>query len=166
MASRIIINTVKHGLLWGVVGVCIAFFAVSATAAGGHGDKAAGSHGDKAMDHHGMTGQFKHDMTVEGVTAEFQIMSLESMKMKDPGGATHHVMVKFVKADSGEQLKEATGKIKVIAPSKKEVVVDLTDYSGTFASNVTFDEPGKYGVICLVKIDGKKPLYKFWYTHH
>jgi hypothetical protein len=112
-----------------------------------------------------MAGAFKHDMIMEGVKAEFQIMSLESMNMKDPDGATHHVMVKFVNADSGEQLKKAVGKIKVISPSKKEIVADLKDYSGTYAANVTFEEAGKYGVICLVKIDGKKPLYKFWYTH-
>jgi hypothetical protein len=63
-------------------------------------------------------------------------------------------------------MKNAVGKIKIISPSQKETVADLKDYSGTFAANVTFDEPGKYGVICLVKIDGKKPLYKFWYMHH
>ena len=166
MTSRRIFTTCRYTLLWGTLAVIIPIFAVTAMAAGSHGEKATHGQNDTTMDPQGMTGQFKHDMTVEGVKAEFQIMSLESMKMKDPDGATHHVMVKFVNADSGEQLKEATGKIKVIAPSKKEVVVDLKDYSGTFASNVTFDEPGKYGVICLVKIDGKKPLYKFWYTHH
>ena len=132
----------------------------------GHDDKPMSNHGDKSMDHQEMSGGFKQAMTMEGVKAEFQIMSLESMNMKDPDGATHHVMVKFVNADSGEQLKKAVGKIKIISPSKKETVADLKDYSGTFASNVTFDESGKYGVICLVKIDGKKPLYKFWYSHH
>ena len=167
MTSRWIFTTCRYTLLWGTLAVIIPMFSAAAMAASSsHGEKATHGQNDTTMDHQGMTGQFKHDMTVEGVKAEFQVMSLESMKMKDPDGATHHVMVKFINADSGEQLKEATGKIKVIAPSKKEVVVDLTDYSGTFASNVTFDEPGKYGVICLVKIDGKKPLYKFWYTHH
>jgi hypothetical protein len=152
-----------------VVGAVLAFlipvFTVSSLAGSGHSDKAKSDHEDMAMDHPEMAGAFKHDMTMEGVKAEFQIMSLESMNMKDPDGATHHVMVKFVNADSGEQLKKAVGKIKVISPSKKEIVADLKDYSGTYAANVTFEEAGKYGVICLVKIDGKKPLYKFWYTH-
>jgi len=134
-------------------------------AASGHGDKAAGGHGEKTMDHQAMTGEFKQEMTVEGVKAEFQIMDLASMNIKDSDGATHHVMVKFSDAGSGEHLVQAVGKIKIISPSQKEAVVDLKDYSGTLAANVTFDETGKYGVICLAKVDGKKPLYKFWYPH-
>ena len=161
MTSRSIINAVRHGLLWGLIAV----FAGSAMAASGHGDKAPGSHGDKTMDHQEMTGAFKQEMTVEGVKAEFQIMSLASMNMQDPDGATHHVMVKFSDAGSGEHLMQAVGKIKIISPAQKEVVADLKDYSGTLAANVTFDETGKYGVICLAKVDGKKPLYKFWYPH-
>jgi hypothetical protein len=118
-----------------------------------------------SMDHQAMTGAFTHEMTTEGVKAEFQVMSLESMNMQDPGGATHHVMVKFFNADTGEQIKKAAGKIKIIAPSKKEAVVSLKDYNGIYAANFTVDEAGKYGVICLAKVEGKKPLYKFWYTH-
>jgi len=157
MTYRLTFNTCKELLQWGLLVALIPVFVGSALAASGHDDK--------SMGHQEMSGVFKHAMTMEGVKAEFQIMSLESMKMKDPDGATHHVMVKFIDADSDDQLKKAVGKIKVITPSKKEMVVDLKDYSGTFASNVTFDEAGKYGVICLVKIDGKKPLYKFWYSH-
>ena len=167
MTSRWIFTTCRYTLLWGTLAVIIPMFSAAAMAASSsHGEKTTHGQNDTTMDHQGMTGQFKHDMTVEGVKAEFQVMSLESMNMKDPDGATHHVMVKFINAESGEQLKTAVGKIKIIAPSKKETVADLKDYSGTFASNVTFDESGKYGVICLVKVDGKKPLYKFWYTHH
>lgn len=158
MKYRLPFNMCKEVFLWGLLAALIPVFSGSVMAASGHDDK--------SMDHQETSDAFKHDMMMEGVRAEFQIMSLESMNMKDPDGATHHVMVKFINAESGEQLKKAVGKIKVISPSKKETVADLKDYSGTFASNVTFDEPGKYGVICLVKIDDKKPLYKFWYTHH
>ena len=153
MTSRLIIKAIRHGLLWGLIAV----FAVSAMAASGHGDK--------TMDHQEMTGGFKQEMTVEGVKAAFQIMSLASMNMQDPDGATHHVMVTFSDAESGEHHMQAVGRIKIISPSQKEVVADLKDYSGTLAANVTFEETGKYGVICLAKVDGKKPLYKFWYPH-
>ena len=121
-------------------------------------------HGDMAMDQ--QDGGFQQTMTAEGIKAEFQIMSLESMNMQDPGGATHHVMVKFMDAASGEQIKEAVGRIKVIGPSQEETVVDLKDYSGVYAANVSFDEQGKYGIICLAKVGGEKPLYKFWYPHN
>lgn len=118
-----------------------------------------------SMDHQSMEGTFKREMTTDGIKAEFQVMSLESMNMQDPGGATHHVMVKFFDADTGTQIKQAVGKIKVIGPSNKEAVISLKDYNGVYAANFTVDEPGKYGVICLAKVDDKKPLYKFWYTH-
>jgi hypothetical protein len=125
----------------------------------------ADTHGQKNMDHKSMAGDFKHEATAEGVRAEFQVMSLESMKMQDPDGATHHVMVKFFEADTGAQIRRAAGKIKIIGPSHKEAVKSLKDYSGIYAANFTVDKPGKYGVICLAKIGDKKPLYKFWYTH-
>jgi hypothetical protein len=140
-------------------------YAGAAQAQSSHDGHTMSGPGAPPMDHQEMSGQFKHDMTVEGVKAEFQIMSLESMNMKDPDGATHHVMVKFMDAESGKHIEEAVGRIKVISPSKAETVVDLKDYSGIYAANVTFDEPGKYGVICLAKVAGQKPLYKFWYPH-
>ena len=42
------------------------------------------------MDHAAMTDKFEHQMVDKQVRAEFQIMSLASMNMKDPDGATHH----------------------------------------------------------------------------
>jgi predicted membrane protein len=166
MTSRWIFTTGRYTLLWGTLAVIIPMVAAVAMAASSsHGEKATHGQNDTTMDHQEMSGQFKHDMMVEGVKAEFQIMSLESMNMKDPDGATHHVMVKFMDAESGKHIEEAVGRIKVISPSKAETVVDLKDYSGIYAANVTFDEPGKYGVICLAKVAGQKPLYKFWYPH-
>jgi len=114
----------------------------------------------------GVTGDtFTHQAVVEGVRAEFQVMSLASMNMKDPEGNTHHVMVKFFHANSKDQIKNAVGKIKVISPSGKERAETLENYSGVFAANFTFAEKGRYGVICLFKVDGKKRLVKFWYPH-
>ena len=34
------------------------------------------------------------------------VMSLASMNMSDPAGNTHHIMVKFMNSDSGEQIKD------------------------------------------------------------
>ncbi len=115
---------------------------------------------------HGQTsGTFTHQEVVEGVQAEFQVMTLASMNMKDPQGKTHHIMVKLVDVSSQKQIGNAVGKIKIISPTGKEQVESLQNYSGTLAANFTFDEKGKYGVICLFSVDGKKPLVKFWYPH-
>ena len=114
---------------------------------------------------HDMKDTFKYEMVVEGIRAEFEVMSLASMGMTPQDGKTHHIMVKFFHNDMNHQVKEAIGKIKVIPPSGSDEIGTLENYSGIFAANFSFEESGKYGVICLVKIDGKKYTYKFWYAH-
>jgi hypothetical protein len=129
----------------------------------GHGDMSE-SHPD-TMEHSAKGNMFTHQDVVEGVRAEFQVMSLASMNMKDPEGNTHHIMVKFFNEGMNHQIKDVVGKIKVIGPSGKEQVGSLKNYSGVYATNFTFGEKGKYGVICLFKVDGQKRLVKFWYPH-
>ena len=111
------------------------------------------------------TGTFKHEAVVKHIRAEFQIMSLASMNMKDPNGATHHVMVKMLHDSTNHTIKDAVGKVKIIGPTGKEQINNLKSYNGIFAANFTLSKNGKYGVICLVKVDGEKHLYKFWYKH-
>lgn len=106
---------------------------------------------------------FRHQAVVEGVRAEFQVMSLASMNMKDPKGNTHHIMVKFFNATSQAQIKNAMGEIKLISPSGKELEEILTNYGGILAANFTFDEKGKYSVNCLFEVDGKEREIKFLY---
>lgn len=108
---------------------------------------------------------FTHHAEVDGVKSEFQIMRLADMNMKNERGATHHIMVKLSDVRSSEEIKNAIGKIKIIAPDGKEQEGVLKNYSGVFAANFTFDKAGKYGVICLVKVDGRNKVMKFWYPH-
>ena len=117
------------------------------------------------MDHNMPTDTYSHQMVVDGVRGEFEVMSLESMNMKDPDGASHHIMVKLFHDEMDHQIKEAVGKIKVIGPDEKDQVAELKNYSGIFAANFTFGQAGKYGVICLVKIGEDKHVFKFWYPH-
>ena len=134
----------------------------------GHHDTSGGEAGHENMDHGSSRdndGTFKHEMMTDGVHAEFQVMSLKSMNMTDDQGNTHHIMVKMYTDGKKQPVKEAIGKIKVIAPDGKEQVNSLKNYSGILAANFTFPQPGKYGVICLSKVDGQKKLFKFWYTH-
>jgi hypothetical protein len=160
------IGIVVMGILLAAAPMAIAMQSHDSTGSG-HTDSVtagqkSGGHGDAP---HKNPGIFKQEAVSEGVRAEFQVMTLESMNMKDPAGNTHHIMVKLFSESSDEQLKGAVGKVKIISPSKKETVSELKDYSGIFAANFKVDEPGDYGVICLLKVNDKKPLYKFWYPH-
>lgn len=119
---------------------------------------------DKGADQGAMAPMgFTHTETVDGIAATFQVMTLASMNMKDAHGATHHVMVEFTK--DGAKLAGLKGSVKLVAPSGKEQTAQLTDYSGTLASNFTINEPGKWGVICLFKQGDAKHLAKFWYEN-
>lgn len=120
---------------------------------------------DNQMDHTGMVGTFTHTASEGGVDATFQVMSLASMNMASEKGETHHIMVELEATEGGAPIESALGKIKVIAPDKSEQERMLNDYNGILAANFTFKEPGKYGVICLVKLDGQKQVFKFWYHH-
>ncbi len=107
------------------------------------------------MEHNSQAGAFKQEVVVKHIRSEFQIMSLASMNTKDPGGATHHVMVKLYDKSGDQLVKDIVGKVKVIGPDKSEQTKSLKNYDGIFAANFTFSKKGKYGVICLVKIDGR-----------
>ena len=134
-----------------------------AYSAEGHGEHGAASSSktSSAMPE----GTYGHKDVVDGIRAEFQIMSLESMNMKDPKGATHHIMLRLFHDKMNHPIDKVVGKIKVVAPSGKEQIATLKDYNGIFAANFAFTEKGKYGVICLFKENGKKHVVKFWYPH-
>jgi hypothetical protein len=87
------------------------------------------------------------------------------MNMTSEEGDTHHIMVDLAESDGGKPIKDAIGKIKVIGPEGKEQVSPLKNYSGILAANFTFDAPDKYGVICLIKNNDSKHVFKFWYHH-
>jgi hypothetical protein len=127
----------------------------------GHAGMDMSSH--ESMESHGDQMQFHHTAVDKKVRAEFQIMSLASMNMKDPQHNTHHIMVKLFHDSKNSQYKEAVGKVKIIGPDKSEQIGTLENYNGIFAANFTFQKKGKYGVMCLVKVGGEKYLYKFWY---
>ncbi|BBO85936.1 hypothetical protein DSCO28_65020 [Desulfosarcina ovata subsp. sediminis] len=129
---------------------------------GGH-DMGSG----QQMDHvgHGdMGGTYKHHASMGGMEAEFQVMSLASMNMKTDEGDTHHIMVSLKGSEDGTPIKGAVGKIKVIGPDKAEQISPLKNYGGILAANFTFKKPGKYGVICMIKTQDKKEVFKFWYN--
>ncbi len=138
------------------------FAALPAVAMQGHDGKSMSAPSKAGMGDMG----FKHDAVVDGMRSEFQIMSLESMKMKDDQGRTHHIMVKLFDDKTKAEIKDAVGKIKIISPDGSEQVGVLKNYSGIFAANFTFADKGKYGVICLLKVDDQKRVVKFWYNHH
>lgn len=147
-----------------LIGTCMPAMASESHSGHQDKDKASTMEGHDTAGNHGGEGTFKHEAVVDGVQTQFEIMSLASMNMKAENGATHHVMVKLFDGD-GNRIDEVRGKVKLIAPSGKEQTSSLKNYNGVLAANFTFDEQGKYGVICLFKQNETKHLVKFWYPH-
>jgi len=156
MRTWTILLTLVLALSWGTP-------ALAGSSHAGHGDISAPGHA--TMGHGLVEGTFSHHAEVEGVRAEFEVMSLAAMNMSDLEGNTHHIMVKFFHENMDRQIANVAGRIKVISPSGKEQVASLKDYGAIFAANFAFKEEGRYGVICLFKVDGQKHLVKFWYPH-
>ena len=129
----------------------------------GHGDMS--THGSGGIGSAQSSGTYTQQVVDQGVRAEFQIMSMASMNMKDAGGATHHIMVKFVREGTNEQIRNVMGRVRVVSPSGKEQVATLKDYSGMYAANFSFPEKGKYEVTCVFKADDQQHLIKFAYPH-
>ena len=77
----------------------------SSETSGGHDMKSddkmdQGAH-SKEMDNTSMGGMFKHHDSMDGMNADFQVMSLASMNMTSDKGETHHIMVNLSQADGG-----------------------------------------------------------------
>lgn len=120
----------------------------------------------EGMEHGSTTadGTFTYSAMAGAIHTEFKVMDLPSMNMKDPDGKTHHVMATFMR--NGDKISNIVGKVKLVAPSKKEQIGVLKDYGGgVYAANFTVDEPGKWGIICVFKDEKETHTVKFWYPH-
>merc|ERR1711879_21780 len=125
---------------------------------------------EKKMDHSSMaqdgakSGHFKHADMADGIHTAFQIMSLASMKMKDPEGKTHHIMVSF--SQNNQRMKAVVGDIKVVSPSGKDQVGELKHFGGgMYAVNFTFDEVGEWHVSCHFRVQASEHTINFAYPH-
>jgi hypothetical protein len=112
-----------------------------------------------------MPGHFEKTVVQGDIEAKFQIMSFASMNMKPMKGETHHIMVKFINKKTGKKIDNAVGKVQVVFPDGKKKGENLKNYSGDYTANYSFENGKKYGVMCIVKADGKKESFKFWYNH-
>lgn len=156
----------------GALLVLVLFFAASTASAmkgtdhGGHnmsGHKT--DHGAMSNGNTTTSGHFKYVDKADGVHAVFQVMSLASMKMKDPEGKTHHIMVSLSK--NNQKLKQATGDIVVVSPSGKKQRGKLMHFGGgMYAANFTFDEAGEWVIKCRFTGQGTDYTKKFSYPHH
>jgi hypothetical protein len=156
------------------------FFLVSLAVAqhqhGGHQTPGMpGTEGEKRMESTiGSETSSNRAFLLEGVKASFSILPmaehqkmLKDMKMKlemDPQ-ATHNIAVTLTDTRNNLPLKDAVVKMKVIGPKGKEEikVLDPIPAMNQYARNFTLDAKGRYQILVLFQVAGKKRAMGFYY---
>ncbi len=76
---------------------------------------------------------------------------------------THHIMLDVTDAVSKKEIANASAKVLIVSPSKKETSVDLISKMSHFGTGLTLDEKGEYQLTMNVTVDGVSKTAKFPY---
>ena len=132
--------------------------------------------------HDSMSGKMKHmehkdgmkmpegmsmkSMNIDDYKVVFHIMDMPAYHkyMKNMGhtgemmmgnGVTHHIMMNITDKN-GRKVENAVVKVKVIDPGKKSQTQSLMSMMGSYGAGFKMETKGKYQIMTLFKIDGKK----------
>ena len=85
--------------------------------------------------------------------------------MKDSMMAgTHHIMLEVTDAAIGKNIADASAKVLLVSPSRKNSSVDLKRMMSHFGSALTLDEKGEYQVTVSVNVGGVSKTTRFQYA--
>jgi hypothetical protein len=123
--------------------------------------------------HKKMMKKMKHDGmgmkdTGMAMNEEMKEMKHDSMKIDKATkeammAGTHHIMLVVTDSASGKEITDASAKVLIIFPSKKNSSADLKPIMSHFADGLTLDEKGEYRFTVIVKVDGVPKATKFQY---
>jgi hypothetical protein len=88
-----------------------------------------------------------------------------NMAMKDSMMAgTHHIMLVVTDAAAGKEIENASAKIQIVTPSKKNSSVDLKPMMSHFGGALTLAEKGNYQFTVDVTVGGVSKTTHFQYA--
>lgn len=139
-------------------------------------DHSTHDHGSQSMEHQPEMkmpkGMEMHSMDIDGHKINFHIMNKKAFRnyMDNMGhkthkmeeGMTHYVMLDITDKD-GKKIKKAKVKFKIIDPAGKAQEKPGFGMMGNFGAEFDMSPKGKYQVMTLFKIDGKKHKGGYWY---
>jgi hypothetical protein len=76
---------------------------------------------------------------------------------------THYIMLEVTDSANGKEIANASAKLLIEFPSKKNWSADLKPIMNHFADGLSLDEKGKYQFTVIVKVDGVPKTTKFQY---
>ena len=95
----------------------------------------------------------KHDgMGMDKVTKEAMMVG------------THHIMLDFTDATNGKEIANASAKLLIVSPSKKNSSVNLKPTMSHFGDGITLNEKGEYQLTVSVNVNGVSKTKQFQYT--
>ncbi len=125
------------------------------------------------MDHSGHDGMAMHgdmimlgDDTEEGVKGMAHLKDVGAAMSKMGMDTTHHLMVMFVDAKSGEPITEGAAAVKITGPDgKTSEPSKLMGMQGHFGADVVLKQKGEYSFEVGSKLaDGQKRTFEFKHT--
>jgi len=99
-----------------------------------------------------MKGMKHHDMGMDKATKEAMM------------AGTHCIMLDVTDTASGKEIANASVKVQIVSPSKKNSSVDLIPMMSHFGDGLTLDEKGEYQFTVSVTADGVSKTTQFQYT--
>jgi uncharacterized protein involved in copper resistance len=135
-----------------------------------HGKMASETMDHGKMDHGGM--DMQGDMIMlgnsvqDGVKAMAHLKDVRAAMAKMGMAHTHHIMVMFTDAASGEPIESGVAAVKIKGSDGKEgEALKLMGMQGHFGTDIELKEPGEYHFIVGTRLaDGKKRQFEFEYT--
>ncbi len=124
--------------------------------------------------HKKMMKEMKHDGmrmkdTSMAMNDDMKEMKHDGMKMDKATkeammAGTHCIMLDVTDAVSGKELANASAKVLIVSPSKKNSSVDLLPMMSHFGDGLTLDEKGEYQFTVNVNVGGVSKTTQFQYT--
>ena len=111
-------------------------------------------------DHKKMMKEMKHD----GMGMNVDSMKMDKATKKAMMAGTHHIMLHVTNAASGKDIADASVKVLIVSPSKKNSSVELLPMMSHFGDGLTLTEKGEYQFTVIVKIDGVPKSEQFKYN--
>lgn len=123
-------------------------------------------HDGMGMKHDGMgTGkEMKHDAMGTGNGMRHDGMQMDKGTKDAMMSGSHHIMLDVTDAASGKEIANASARILMISPSKKNSSADLKSAMNHFGTGLTLDEKGIYKMTVVVDVKGVSKTREFEYT--
>jgi hypothetical protein len=99
----------------------------------------------------------QREMAMKGMDHDDMAMNNEMM------AGTHDMILDVTDAFLGKEIANASAKVLIVSPSKKNSSVDLKPMKGLFGGPLTLDEKGEYQCTVSVDANGVSKTKQFHY---